>query len=196
MNIKKYISFWLILSFVTVNAQSNYYYYENQKVYINIDREYVNLNSINNFNFLADYSANYISKTKFIENNDRSYVATINNEARSRVNLKNYYSEIRVKSFISNNILNYTNFINSLNQNSNTIKVSPCFKTLSGKKLGLTNNFYVKVSSSSNVNALYDYAQSNNLEIMGKDPYMSNWYILSCSKNNPKNALEYAISCL
>jgi len=183
--------FFLILPLVSF-AQSNYYYYENQKVYINIDREYVSLNSINNFNFLADYSANYISKTEFVENNNRSYVTPINNEAQSRVNLKNYYSEIRVKSFISNNILNYTSFINSLNQNSNTIKVSPCFKTLSGKKLGLTNNFYVKVSSSSNVNVLYDYAQINNLEIIGKDPYMSNWYILSCSKNNPKNTLEYA----
>jgi subtilisin family serine protease len=173
-------------------SQSNYYYYDNQKVYINIDREYVSLNSISDFNFLTDYSANYISKTEFVENNDRSYVTPTDNNAQSRVNLKNYYSEIKVKNNVSNNILNYTNFINSLNQNSNTIKVSPCFKTLSGKRLGLTNNFYVKVNSSSNVDALYNYAQINNLEVIGKDPYMSNWYILSCSKINSKNSLEYA----
>lgn len=173
-------------------SQSNYYYYDNQKVYINIDREYVSLNSISDFNFLTDYSANYISKTEFVENNVRSYVTPTDNNAQSRVNLKNYYSEIKVKNNVSNNILNYTNFINSLNQNSNTIKVSPCFKTLSGKRLGLTNNFYVKINSSSNVDALYNYAQINNLEVIGKDPYMSNWYILSCSKINSKNSLEYA----
>lgn len=192
MKTKIYIlTLFLILPLLSF-SQSNYYYYDNQKVYINIDRDYVSLNSINNFDSLTDYSVSYISKTEFVENNNRSYVTSTDNDAQSTVNLKNYYSEIKVKDNVSNNILNYTNFINSLNQNSNTIKVSPCFKTLSGKRLGLTNNFYVKVNSSSNVNALYSYAQSNNLEIIGKDPYMPNWYILSCSKNNPKNSLEYA----
>ena len=192
MKTKIYIlTLFLILPLISF-SQSNYYYYNNQKVHINIDREHVSLNSISNSNYLTNYSVNYISKTEFVENRDRTYVTPTDNSAQNRRNLKNYYSEIKVKNSVSNSILNYTNFINSLNQNSNTIKVSPCFKTLSGKRLGLTNNFYVKVNSSSNVNVLYSYAQNNNLEIIGKDPYMPNWYILSCSKNNPKNALEYA----
>lgn len=192
MKIKYYISFLFLLTFIISNAQSNYYYYDNEKVYVNLDREFISINSNNNLNFLNNYSASYISKTDFVENESRSYSTPTDTNSQNRINLNNYYSEIKVKSTIKNNILNYTNFINLLNQNSYTIKVSPCFKTISGKRLGLTNNFYVKISSTSEITTLYNYAQSNNLEVVGKDPYMSNWYILSCTKKNSKNSLEYA----
>jgi subtilisin family serine protease len=185
----------LILTFFAINfsiAQSStYYYYDNQKVYINIDREYLSINSNLNTVFLESYNTNYLNKTDFIENNNRNYLQTTDNNAQSRKSLKNYYSEMKVKNSIKDDLINYTNFVNNLNNNSATIKVSPCYKTISGKRLGLTNNFYVKISTTS-LSSLYSYAQSNNLEILGKDPFMDNWYVISCTKNNPKNSLEYA----
>ena len=81
--------------------------------------------------------------------------------------------------------------MNALNSNPVVTKVSPCFKTASGHRLGMTNNFYVKIDPV-DISALVIYAQNNNVEILGKDPYMDAWYILSCTKNNAKNSLEYA----
>ncbi|MDE0472005.1 MAG: S8 family serine peptidase [Ekhidna sp.] len=193
MKIKFYIlAFLLLFGFSLMGQKKNYYYYNNQKIYINIDREFISINSASNLNFLNNYSTNYISKTEFIENKCRSYAIPTDKKAQNRVNLKNYYSEVKVKNTIKSSVSNYTNFINLLNKNSNTTKVSPCFRTVSGERLGLTNNFYVKIGSVSDVTTLYNYAKTNNLEIIGKDPYMPNWYILCCTKNNTKNSLEYA----
>ena len=78
-------------------AQSNYYYYyNNQKVYINIDREYISINSNLNNTFLESYNTSYQSKTEFVENNVRNYIQTNDNITLSRKSLKNYYSEIKV----------------------------------------------------------------------------------------------------
>jgi subtilisin family serine protease len=191
MKNKLYISIFVFLFSLFGFAQSNYYYYNNKKVYVNIDREYISINSILNNAFLETFNTNYLSKTEFVENNNRSNAQATDSYTLSRKTLKSYYSEIKVITSIKDNLLNYTNFVNSLNNNSNIIKVSPCYKTISGKRLGLTNNFYVKINPS-NINSLYSYAQSNNVEILGRDSFMDNWYILSCSKNNPKNSLELA----
>ena len=50
MKIKYYISFLFLLTFIISNAQSNYYYYDNEKVYVNLDREFISINSNNNLN--------------------------------------------------------------------------------------------------------------------------------------------------
>ena len=174
-----------------ISQNNNYYYYNNQKVYINLDNEYISINSSVNTNFLDSYSTNFTSKTNFIESNCRPYTTPTNSNAQSRVSLKNYYSEIKVTNNIKNNPNNYTNFISSLNLNNNVIKVSPCF-TYQGKRLGLTNNFYVKLKSLSDQTLLHNYVQSNNLEVIGKDPNSHDWYVIACTKSNTKNALELA----
>lgn len=191
MKYKKHILIIICLFSIFGYTQNSFYYYNNQKVYINIDREYISINSNLNNTFLESFSTSYQSKTEFVENNIRKYAQTNDNITLSRKSLKNYYSEVKVISSIKDNILNYTNFVNSLNNNATVLKVSPCYKTKNGKRLGLTNNFYVKINPT-NISQLYSYAQSNNIEILGRDSFMDNWYILSCSKNNPKNSLEYA----
>jgi hypothetical protein len=108
----------LILTFFAINfsiAQSStYYYYDNQKVYINIDREYLSINSNLNTVFLESYNTNYLNKTDFIENNNRNYLQTTDNNAQSRKSLKNYYSEMKVKNSIKDDLINYTNFVTTI----------------------------------------------------------------------------------
>ncbi len=180
-----------LFAFFISNAQ-NYYYYNNQKVYLEMETEFVSVNGINNQNYLDNYSNNYISKTEFNELYVRSYMIPTDENARGRVNLKNYYCEIKVIDNIKNNSTKYTNFINELNNDPYIIKASPCFKSPIGKRIGLTNYFYVKIHSISDENILYNYAKNYNLEVIGRDPHMPNWYIVSCNKNNPLNSLEYS----
>jgi len=191
MKNRLYILIILVFVLQGAHAQSVYYYYNNQKVYIENDTEYISVNSFTDDSFLDLYRSSFLSKTKFVENNSRNYVQTNDINILKRKNLKNYYSEIKVIDSIRNKLINYNSFVNTLNKNPSTIKASPCYKTVSGKRLGLTNNFYVKINPRS-INFLYEYAQRNNLEVLGRDPYMDNWYILSSTKNNPKNSLEYA----
>ncbi len=173
--------------FLSMQAQTHYYYYNNQKVFINLDREYLGINSTSQGDFLSNYSESYLSKSSTIENKESKYANPTDNNL-----IKNYYSEIQVKNQIKDNLTNYFGFINTLNNNTNIIKVSPCFKTLSGKRLGLSNYFYVKLKSVTDLSLLTNYAQQNNSVIIGQDPYMPKWYILKCAKTNPKNSLEYA----
>ncbi len=191
MKLKIYLLVLMVLSFKLINAQTAYYYYNNEKIFIDIDKEYVVVNASVNLNFLQSYAANYISKTDFVESKVRNYVTPKDSAALSRVSLKNYYSEIRVTNSVKNSVQNYNNFVNALNQDANTIKVSPSF-TYKGNKLGITNYFFVKLKSLSDESVLYNYAQTNNLEVIGSIPFMPEWHMVECTKTNQKNALEYA----
>lgn len=186
-----YLFILVVLSFKFTNAQTAYYYYNNEKVFINIDKEYIIVNSSVNLNFLQSYSADYNSKTDFVESRVRSYVTPKDSVAQSRVALKNYYSEIRVTNSVKNSTQNYNNFISALNQDTNIIKVSPSF-TYKGKRLGITNYFFVKLKSLSDESVLYNYVQTNGLEVIGSIPFMPEWYMVECTKTNNKNALEFA----
>lgn len=171
-----------------LEAQSNYYYYYNdQKIYVDIDSGFISLNSNSNNIELNKYNLFFTSKTDFVENSLRSYVQ---NKATDQ-SLKNYYTELSISDNIKNNLSEYISFIKKLNNHPSVIKASPCYRTTSGKRLGLTNHFYVKINTGGST-VLYDYAQKNDLEVLGQDPYMKDWYMISCTKNNRKNALEYA----
>ena len=190
---KKYILLFVLFGvFQIANAQSTYYYYYNEKIFIDIDKDRVAVNqSIKNNNFAA-YIDKYESVSEGIEIRNRTYVTTTDPQAQARINLKHYYVELKTKSTVQGNQATYMAFVNTLNGNSNITKASPCYKTLEGNPLGLTNNFYVKLKPQTSQAVLYNLAQTHNLEVLGKDKYSANLYILSSTKNNPLNALEYA----
>jgi len=172
----------VVLSFKFTNAQTAYYYYNNEKIYINTDKEYIVVNASVNLDFLQNYSANYILKTGFVESRVRSYVTPKDSVAQSRGALKNYYSEIRVTNSVKNSTQNYNSFVNALNQDTNTIKVSLSF-TYKEKRLGITNYSLVKLKSLSDESVLYNYVQTNGLEVIGSVPFMPEWYMVDMYKN-------------
>ena len=61
-----------------------------------------------------------------------------------------------------------------------------------GDQVGLSNNFFVRLKNKYDENLLYNFAEIHDLEVLGKEPYKGAWYMISCTKNNQKNALEYA----
>jgi hypothetical protein len=186
-----YLILVLIMLCTKLNAQTPYYYYNGNKIYLQLDYNNISVNAKNNSSFLNSYLSSYSSKNNFTENTTRKTVTTTDSITKIRKQLKNYYCELNLNTTVSSSIVNYNNFIAILSSDTSMIKVSPCFKTNDGKNLGITNNFYVKLKLN-NVSTLYNYALTNNLEVLGKKTYLTDWYMISCTKNNSKNALEFA----
>lgn len=192
MKNKLYIGIlFFLFGILSSYSQSTYFYYNKEKFYIDIDSKYV---SINTDILTTDYlnNSNYIGKSLVVEDNVRKYLTLTDPQLSSRLNLKSYYYELELNTNISNDKINYLGYQNTLSNISNITKVSPCYKTKDGKRLGLSNNFYVKLKNASDISNLYSYVKSNNLEVLGRDPYMPLWFVIRCTKQNSKNSLELA----
>ncbi|MDP2889441.1 MAG: S8 family serine peptidase [Bacteroidota bacterium] len=79
----------------------------------------------------------------------------------------------------------------ALKQNKNVEIVSPYFKSANSKKIGLTNFFYVKLKTTTDIALLNQYAKQTKSIIVKQDVFMPLWYVLSCTKAS-ENAMELA----
>lgn len=70
--------------------------------------------------------------------------------------------------------------------------VAPYFKAESGKEVGLSHLFYVKLKNHDDFAILDSMSQVHSGEILGNDQFMPLWYLLACSEKSDKNALEMA----
>jgi hypothetical protein len=85
----------------------------------------------------------------------------------------------------------YANRIQHLQKETNVIKVSPTY-VFRDKKMGISNNFYVKLFKEEDKSLFYDLAKKYAVQIIGYNEYMPLWYTLSCSKDVSLTALEVA----
>jgi hypothetical protein len=72
---------------------------------------------------------------------------------------------------------------------------APVFKqNISGSapEVALTHAFYVKLKNSDDFGLLETLAHENNVVILGNNPYMPEWFTLSCTRISSGNALEMA----
>lgn len=69
---------------------------------------------------------------------------------------------------------------------------APCFKTLDGSEMGITNVLSVQLDDYQSVALLYKIAEECNLDILGESVYDPSVYILSCTNESAGNALEMA----
>lgn len=169
------ISLLLIIGINLIYSQNNYYWYQNQKKYFTkVPNKYFAV--FNNINDSADLvrKAPNISNIKFGTSNLNNAIVKINNE--------------------SNLIETYACFNNDLPDSfSIYLKYkAPAFEISEGKIAWLTNLFYVKLKKESDYNVLLNTAQSNGVQILGKNKFMPLWYTLSCTNNSNGNAMKMA----
>jgi len=154
------------------NQLDNFYYYEGEKVFLDINMQTISIsfegeNSINAFSSLKSSSTE-----------------------TSKIIIKTYYMEVSTKNKMS--MVAYQDEIENYKRKPNTIMVSPTFKTKEGGKLGLSNNFYVKLKNQKDVDILYQKAKEFNVEVLGHDKYMPLWFTLSITSPQKINALHLA----
>lgn len=85
----------------------------------------------------------------------------------------------------------YFSIIQGLQNQESIVKVSPTY-TFMDNKLGISNNFYVKLYRTDDVKILYDMAKNYSIQILGYNEFMPLWYTLSCTKETSFNAIEAA----
>jgi subtilisin family serine protease len=124
------------------------------------------------------------------EDYTRGMLVTIDNNANGRKGLKTFYTELSSVSALSR--LDYAAQITTFRQLPGVIMASPCFIGSNGQRMGLSNNFYVKLKNPKDADLLYEQAKKQGIEVMGHNEYMPLWFTLSCGRAAKLNALQAA----
>ncbi len=177
MKNKIYISIFIfVLSTLSINAQSNYYYYyKDQKVYLTLDKINVTLSILNDFQKPSVSTLNLKDFNIEIDN------TTEQNNKYAKVEFQNTPTDI-----------DYFQKLNSLNSNPKIIKAQPNFLNSQGVKVGMSDYFYIKLNNSSDYTLLQNLATQKNVVIIEQNQFMPLWYTLKCNKNTIGSTLEVA----
>ncbi len=125
------------------------------------------------------------------EDYTRGTLVTIESSAAARKGLKTFYTELSSPTAASR--VDYAAQIATLRRLPGVQMASPCFISGDGhQRMGLSNNFYVKLKNPKDVDLLYEEAKKMGLEVMGHNEYMPLWFTLSCGRSTKLNALEAA----
>lgn len=192
-NFKHLVTVMLLFSAITGYAQpagDYFYYYKGQKFYLQTDTRNIGISIEGN------YSPEYI-KSLFYSSGDvlspvqedftRSTVNSIDAQSVSRKGTKTWYIELSAVG--KRNNTDYKNLLQNYRSLPVVSMASPCFISAEGQKMGLSNNFYVKLKKEKDVDELYRVAQEMNVEVLGHNEYMPLWFTLSCNKFTKQNAL-------
>jgi len=180
---KKTLIFLLIIAIANVKyfAQTDYYWYKNQKVFLEriSNKKYLIVENIEDSTVLRqNLNILGVKVRKFDNTNVFSSIKAYNQ------NIKNE------KKWAVIEALNIGNVI--LTTNQDIIYEAPFYLTSEQKEAGLSHLFYVKLFQDGNITKLEQLALQNNIEILGNNKFMSLWYTLSCTKSSKGNALEMA----
>ncbi|WP_293894643.1 S8 family serine peptidase [Flavobacterium sp.] len=173
MKNKLYISFLLfIICTLSINAQSDYYYYyKGQKTYLELDKSSINILTNNNFT---------ISETTEVGLKPYS-LGQDNETATNKFGKVEYQTEPTLIEFYQK--------INLLKSKPNIKSIGLFFKRNGATSIGISNCFYVKLKSENDFNILQQLATQKNVKIVKQVPNMPFWYILSAT-NTQFSSLE------
>ena len=178
---KLLILLFLLILNISLFAQNDYYWQENQKIFLEKipDKKYVVIKNVSNGNDL---------KQKLNLPN-----ATVHKFEETNVYIGHNPYNINAKPKIKWAIIESDSIINVNLSVKNEIIYESSFYIAQGKKeTGLSHLFYVKLYNSADINQLEQLALAYNVDILGNNKFMPLWFTLSCSKNSNGNALEMA----
>lgn len=155
---------------------SCYYWYNGEKIHLkkNENKMYVLFEEANQANLSLQINKSLIVKNKLKLAN----VLPVNN--LNDINYNNVKWSTIDK--ITYDIIKYSH--------NNLIYESPYYLSSSGKEIGISHLFYVKLNKEQDLKKLIEYARKYNIEILGQDKYLPLWYTLSCNNNSYADALR------
>ncbi|WP_051285325.1 S8 family serine peptidase [Aequorivita capsosiphonis] len=177
-------SLLILLSMITLTLagqnkdQTGYYYYfQDTKIYLNLDTENFYLDADTNLD------TNELKEPDFLP-------FTFKNDNYSGIT-SNKWAEVKIKTKLSENV--YFQKLNDLKRTSSKIiSVQPSFITMEGDKIDMSSYFYVKLKDPGDFSKLENEAKKNNVLIIGHNELMPQWYTLKCTKETKLNTLDIA----
>ncbi len=187
-----FIALGILLSF-QLSAQlknTQFYYFQDKKFYIELDSS--RLLIISEGSFSSDDIAKKGIEDFNVEHSSKSFVkqnVILSDEMRSKNDEEVFFTEIRFLKEVPQK--EYSNVIQKLKEESNVVQVCPTY-LVGGKKLSLTNNFYVQLRDAEDKQKLFDMAKQYSIQVLGYNEFMPLWFTLSCTRLTPFNAIEAA----
>jgi len=179
-----------VLCFAKMSAQEHYYYYKGEKVYLELNTDYVFISSTgkNNIkNARINVSVDNNNSTKIIEDRaSRIFSKPIGFVEKHSLR---YYRELNLTDNFSQT--KYLTEIQQLRQENSNLIVSPCFQNQSIDKIGLSNYFYVKLKHQDDFSILLEQIAKHHVELVGYNKFMPLWFTLSVTPTTP-NAMQMA----
>lgn len=191
---KRYISFLMgILGFVPILAQQSdyYYYYKGNRIDLEVDSTRLYVVSEGTLQQKNTASASTRMANYNVIGTTRSYVYNHVEALQQRRGAfpEIYFSTLEVPTGLYTT--QYDAIVERIKAEDNVWQVLPSFM-LNGKRVDVTNNFFVKLKFANDVGKLKEMANQYGVEIVGYNEFMPLWYTLSCTSFSEVNALEAA----
>nr|WP_319571906.1 hypothetical protein [uncultured Draconibacterium sp.] len=160
-----------------------YYYYKGEKQFLELNTDFV---------FVSVEEDKTKNVNLFSVGGGTLKKEGLSDKMKQKLNSSDdfYWAEIKLGKNTANAV--YDEKVAALKQIVNVQIVSPYFRSAHSEKIGLTNFFYVKLKSTSDITLLEQYAKQTKSIIVKQDDFMPLWYVLSCTKSSSKNAMELA----
>lgn len=179
-----------ILCFTQMSAQDYYYYYKGEKIYLELNPDYIFISSTNE----SDVQNARINVP--IDNNNSNEIT----EEKVRQTLAKptgfieqypvrHWREVNLTGNLSQ--ARYLTEIQQLRVDNSNLIVAPYFQNESDDKIGLSNYFYVKLKHQDDFNALLDQIEKHQVELVGYNKFMPLWFTLSVTPST-SNAMQMA----
>lgn len=187
----------MLLSSIFVSALPNngneyFYYYKGQRTTLPVDstRLFVVTNGLFNFSMTNSPEDLTVNDCGLSFVRDAVYVDSTN-ATLTQTNLTTpiYMTSVGFVGDITAS--RYNQIIDSLETVTNVLQVLPSFD-IGGKRVDVTNNFYVKLQSLEAVSLLEEMAAEYGITIVGNNEYMPLWYTLSCNNQSLLNSIDAA----
>ncbi len=185
-----FIFAWLFFVFNTT-AQENYYYYQGEKLHLEINKEHIYLilnEHIESKNQLDELIKEIGEVQKFESNTTHRSLNPINTGSTS---FESNWAEIKLlKKSSSNNT--YSEILQKLKKVKGIDMASPCFYDQTGNSMALSQYYYVKLRNENELSALIDFTRETKTRIVGQNKFMPLWYTVSVTPDNKINAMAMA----
>ena len=162
----KLLGILFLLSLVSLNAQT-FYYYKGEKINLTVDRNYVYI--------LAD--------EHFIDSSFQKFNMEF-------ANGKQVQDMVKLKFKSVPEMQEYSKTIELLKQNQQVKHVFPFFERGNADPIGTSDIFYVKLREAGDTMLLKMTAAEQNVQIVQQVPYMPLWYILSIQNSTLSSSVE------
>lgn len=165
---------------LVLKAQDTYYYYQGEKIYLNIDLQNVNVQ----FNSESAKAKAAQLRSSTLELEEKSLKDKTGNMVQYKFNS-------------TPKIADYQNTVKRLKRSADVVNVYP-FVTATKEKgnkanhsVGTSDVFYVKLLDKNDEIILREIAQEKNIKVIGQVPGIPEWYKLSFAQSmNFSNSLE------